>query len=270
VTGAGSGVGRGIALGLAAEGATVAVADLHEPSARRVATEIEEEGGNAFAVRVDVTSQESLERAAADVVERTGAVHLLCNNAGVMPAPGPSSDHGPSDWEYVFSVNVFGVANGVRAFLPHLRRSAPEAHIVNTASLGGLFVVDGASLGVYLSSKYACVGFTECLREELAPEGIGVSVLCPGMVQSDLPHTSARNRPARYGAQPDPVLDASTEDAITDMVSDRRTLTPEQVGPIVVRGILDDRLHIVTHAEARSYVEARFATVLDDFGFASA
>lgn len=268
VTGAGSGVGKGIAHGLAASGATVAVADLHLPSAEAVARVLQDQGRQAFPVEVDVTSPESLERAAELVVARTGAIHVLCNNAGVMVAPAASAEHRPKDWEYVFSVNVFGVVNGVRTFLPHLRRAAPDAHIVNTASLGGLFVVDGALLGVYLSSKYACVGYTECLREELAEEGIGVSVLCPGVVQSDLPHTSARNRPAAFGPQPDPTRDRDTEEALDDMTRDRRTLAPEEVGPIVVRGILANRLHIVTHPEARYLVEQRFEKMLDDFAFA--
>jgi NAD(P)-dependent dehydrogenase (short-subunit alcohol dehydrogenase family) len=269
VTGSGSGVGRGIALGLAAEGMTVAVADVHEPSAIAVAAEIEGRGGCAFPIQVDVTSPSSLQGAARTVVERTGAVHVLCNNAGVMVAPGPSADLVPADWDYVFSVNVFGVVQGVQGFLPILSRSAPDAHIVNTASLGGLFVVDGPSLGVYLASKYACVGYTECLREELAGRGIGVSVLCPGMVESNLPHTSARNRPARFGAQPDPTQHRETEQTIDEMTRDRRTLTPEQVGPIVVRGIRENRLHIVTHPEARELVERRFAAILDDFEFAA-
>ncbi len=268
VTGGGSGVGRGIALGLAASGMTVAVADLHRESAGKVAEEIEARGGRAFACFADVTSPRSLELAAAEVVECTGAVHVLCNNAGVMAAPGPTAALGPADWEYVFSVNVFGVVNGVRAFLPHLRAAAPEAHIVNTASLGGLFVVDGAELGVYLSSKYACVGYTECLREELAPEGIGVSVLCPGLVASKLPHTSARNRPSRYGPQPDPTLDAGAERALDEMTRERAAMAPEDVGPVVVQGILANRLHILTHPQARFLLEQRFARVLEDFDFA--
>jgi NAD(P)-dependent dehydrogenase (short-subunit alcohol dehydrogenase family) len=247
---------------------TVAVADIHEPSAIAVASEIQGRGERGFPIRVDVTSPSSLADAARAVVERTGAVHVLCNNAGVMVAPGPSADLLPADWDYVFSVNVFGVVQGVQAFLPILLRSVPDAHIVNTASLGGLFVVDGASLGVYLASKYACVGYTECLREELASRGIGVSVLCPGMVESNLPHTSARNRPSRFGVQPDPIQHRETEQAIDEMTRDRRTLTPEQVGAIVVRGIRENRLHIVTHPEALELVERRFASIVADFAFA--
>ena len=269
VTGAGSGVGRGIAHGLADAGMTVAVADIHEQSARDVADEIAAKGRRAFHAVVDVTSAESLEHLAREVVARTGGVNLLCNNAGVMAAPGPTSRQSHCDWEYVFSVNVFGVVNGVRAFLPYLRAAAPDAHIVNTASLGGLFTVDGASLGIYLSSKYACVGYTECLREELAADGIGVSVLCPGMVASNLPHTSVRNRPSRLGAQSDPSLSSAADEALRQITQDRRTLAPEEVGPIVARGIRENRLHILTHPEARRLVERRFRALLDDFEFAA-
>jgi short-subunit dehydrogenase len=135
-----------------------------------------------------------------------------------------------------------------------------SGHIVNTASMGGLVAVPGFPIGPYVTSKYACVGYSESLRGELAPLGIGVSVLCPGMVASNLGATSARNRPDRFGSQAAP----SAGPAATAEVA-ARMLNPEAVGPVVVRGIRENRLHIFTHLDARAQVERRFAAILADF-----
>ncbi len=260
VTGGGSGIGRGIALGLAAEGMKLAILDLNGDGASAVAAEIESTGGEAIACTVDVTSAEALERVAKDVVSHFGGVAVLCANAGVMLPLGPLAEKTAEDWEYVFSVNVHGVVKTVGAFLPHLR-AAQEAHIVNTASLGGIVSVPQIPLGVYIASKYACVGYSECLREELASEGIGVSVLCPGVVTSDLYRSSAAQRPDRYGGprKVDPPARSATGAAPPP------AMPAEQVGAIVVRGIRENRLHIFTHPDAQPLAEKRFAEILADF-----
>jgi NAD(P)-dependent dehydrogenase (short-subunit alcohol dehydrogenase family) len=261
VTGGASGIGRGIALGLAAEGMKVAVADIDGAAADKVAAEI---GGEAFGLAVDVTSEEQLARAAAQVVERTGAVNVLCANAGVLTEVRPLAEGTIADWEYTLSVNVLGVVKTVHAFLPALRAAAPEAHVVNTASLGGLVAVEGFPIGVYTASKYACVAFSETLRGELAGDGIGVSVLCPGMVESELTRTSARNRPESFGEQETPPPRGKLPPEVQ-----AHMLTAEAVGPIVVRGIRANRLHILTHPQSRALVEQRFQALLDDFDFAA-
>jgi NAD(P)-dependent dehydrogenase (short-subunit alcohol dehydrogenase family) len=269
VTGGGSGIGRGLALGLAAEGMTVAVADLRSPSAEAVAAEIEAAGGRAFALAVDVTSVESLAAAAKDVVARAGGVNLLCANAGVLARVGPLADHTVEDWEYTLSVNVLGVVKTVEAFLPALRASAPEAHIVNTASLGGLLAEVQAPIGAYVASKYACVGYSEMLRAELAPAGIGVSVLCPGMVASNLLGTSSANRPELFGAQAAPQLAPAGAAGGGGTPPSDWFMPAEAVGPIVVRAIRANRLHVLTHPRAKPLVERRLRGVLDDFDFAA-
>jgi len=267
ITGGGSGIGRGVALGLAAEGMTVAVADVQAANARAVAAEIEAAGGRALAVAVDVTSAESLAAAAEDVVARAGGVNLLCANAGVLGRIAPLDAHTVADWEYMLSVNLMGVVKTVAAFLPALRRSAPDAHVVNTASLGGLTAEVRAPIGGYIASKYACVGYSEVLRAELAGEGIGVSVLCPGVVASNLTGTSAANRPGVFGEQPAPELvGAGGADAGTLTV---HAMPAEEVGPIVIRAIRANRFHVLTHPRARPLVEARFRAMLDDFDFAA-
>jgi len=270
VTGGGSGIGRGIALSLGVAGMTVAVADIQEPNARAVAAEIESAGGRAFGIGVDVTSVESLAAAADGVVARAGAVNLLCANAGVLARVASLADHSIADWEYTLSVNVVGIVKTVAAFLPALRASAPHAHIVTTASLGGLVSDVRAPIGAYIASKYACVGYSEMLRAELAREGIGVSVLCPGVVASNLMGTSAENRPAAFGRQLAPRLAAAGGAADAGAPPPPVKVMPaEDVGPILIRAIRANRFHVLTHPNTRRLVEERFQTMLEDFEFAA-
>lgn len=266
VTGGGSGIGRGVSLGLAAAGMTVAVADVQEANARAVAAEIEAAGGRAFAIGVDVTSVESLAAAARQIVARAGDVNLLCANAGVLARVAPLAQHTIADWEYTLSVNVLGIVKTVNAFLPSLRKRAPDAHIVTTASLGGLVSEVRAPIGAYIASKYACVGYSEMLRAELAPEGIGVSVLCPGVVASNLMGTSAENRPEAYGREPAPAPAAAG--GASAPPPPVRVMPAEDVGPIVIRAIRANRFHVLTHPKTRPLVEERFRAMLEDFDFA--
>jgi NAD(P)-dependent dehydrogenase (short-subunit alcohol dehydrogenase family) len=249
---------------------TVAVADVQASNATAVAAEIESRGGRALGIGVDVTSVDSLAAAAKEIVARAGGVNLLCANAGVLARVGPLADHTIGDWEYTLSVNVMGIVKTVAAFLPALRARAPDAHIVNTASLGGLTADVRAPIGAYIASKYACVGYSEMLRAELAGEGIGVSVLCPGVVASNLTGTSAENRPGAFGAQTAPQLaalgGAGGAGAPPPPV---RAMAAEDVGPIVIRAIRANRFHVLTHPQTKPLVEGRFRAMLGDFDFAA-
>jgi NAD(P)-dependent dehydrogenase (short-subunit alcohol dehydrogenase family) len=270
VTGGGSGIGRGIALALGAEGMTVAVADIRRAAADAVAAEIVSAGGRAFAIGVDVTSVESLAAAADEVVAQAGGVNLLCANAGVLARIATLADHTIGDWEYTLSVNVMGIVKTIAAFLPALRERAPDAHIVTTASLGGLVSDVRAPIGAYIASKYACVGYSEMLRAELEGEGIGVSVLCPGVVVSNLSATSADNRPDAFGKQVEFQFAAAgggrSDSAAPFPVY---AMPAEDVGPIVIRAIRANRFHAITHPRAKRLVEARFRAMLADFDFAA-
>jgi len=168
-------------------------------------------------------------------------------------------------------VNVMGVVKAVGAFLPALRESAPDAHIVNTASLGGLVSEVRAPIGAYIASKYACVGYSEMLRAELASEGIGVSVLCPGVVASNLMATSAENRHDAFGAPPMPQLAMGSGGAggASAPPLPVRAMAAEDVGRIVVRAIRSNRLYVLTHPRAWPLVEDRFRAIRADFDFAS-
>jgi NAD(P)-dependent dehydrogenase (short-subunit alcohol dehydrogenase family) len=210
----------------------------------------------------------SLAAAAKEILARAGGVNLLCANAGVLARIGPLSDHTVEDWEYTLSVNVLGVVKTVDAFLPALRASAPDAHILTTASLGGLVTEVRAPIGAYTASKYACVGYSEMLRAELAEQGIGVSVLCPGVVASNLMGTSAANRPGVFGEQAAPRLTSQGGGKAAARLADF-AMPAEAVGPIVIRAIRANRFHVLTHPQTRPLVESRFQGMLADFDFAA-
>lgn len=259
VTGAGSGIGRGIALALAAEGANVVLADIEEGAVAAAAREVEALEVRALAVRLDVTD-ESEQRALADRIEAEfGALHLICLNAGVLSSE-PLSEAAESDWQWAFGVNVFGVARGVRACLPALRRQAPDAQILITVSVAGLRPNEAAPIGVYSASKHAALAYAEVLHNELAAEGIGVSALCPGGVRTKI-GVAGRNRQEQYGG---PNEDVSFGQTGTGLSSG---MDPEEAGRIAVRGLKAGRRLILTHPETRAQVEARYARIMDDYDY---
>lgn len=242
VIGGGQGIGRGIALALAKESMNVAILDIEEDAALRVADEIKAIGVRAIGSHCDVTSIDSLSRCEREVTRQLGPVHVLSNNAGVSAPQGPITEKTDLDWQWVFSVNLFGIVHSVQAFLPGMRAHGQGGHIVNTSSVAGLIAVPSLEVGIYTASKYACNGYSEILRAELADEGIGVSVLCPGLIATNLALTSARNRPTQFGgALPTP------PSMPAEMAA--QAMQPEAVGPIVVRGIKANRLTILTHPE---------------------
>ncbi len=262
VIGGGSGIGRGIALALAEAGVRVCVADLNEASAKAVAEELRGRGATALAAGVDVTQPASLEALAERAFAELGAVHVLSNNAGVIHLS-PLAEATDADWQWVLSVNLHGLIHSVQAFLPRLLAQGEPAHIVNTASLAGL-VGDFPGLGLYTASKFAAVGYSETLRAELAPHGIGVSVLCPGLVQTKLATTSARQRPARFGG---PLQDPEHEGPLPPQlpVDPEAAMSAEECGRRTLQGIRLNRSRILTHPETREIFEARVAGILEDY-----
>jgi NAD(P)-dependent dehydrogenase (short-subunit alcohol dehydrogenase family) len=258
VIGGGQGIGRGIALALAKESMNVAILDIEEEAALRVADELKTLGGRAMARQCNVTSVDSLADCAKAVEAELGSVHVLSNNAGVSAPQGPITEKTDLDWQWVFSVNLFGIIHSVQAFLPGMRAHGEGAHIVNTSSTAGLIAIGELQVGIYTASKYACNGYSEILRQELAAENIGVSVLCPGLIATDLAQTSARNRPDAFGGVLPPPAPMPAEMAAGAM-------QPEEVGPIVIRGIKANRLTILTHPEiVVPMVQGRFAEMQAD------
>ena len=258
ITGGASGIGRAIGLALGDAGAHVVVADIDTPLAEQTAGEIAARGVRSLAVETDVAERDSVEALAERACEEFGAVHLLFNNAGVA-MHGSLAEMSEQDWQWVLSVNLWGQLHGVRAFLPRIReqlqRDGGEAHIVNTASLNGVVARNNAH-GVYTASKYAVVGYSFVLREELAAEGIGVSVLCPSMMDTGLP-TAGRNRQQRYGGpltQPPMPIPPRREPA-----------DPAIMAPRILDGVRENRRFIFTHPDTRGVVEEYQAELIADY-----
>jgi NAD(P)-dependent dehydrogenase (short-subunit alcohol dehydrogenase family) len=251
VTGAASGIGRGIALALAEAGMQIGVADRDRDGAAETSATIASQGGRARPFFVDVASAASLEMLASDVERDLGAVAVLCNNAGVAVG-GKLLDATEADWRWLVDVNLMGVVHGCRTFAPRMiARGA--GHIVNTASIGGFLA--GGDLGVYCTTKFAIVGYSETLRDELAPHGVGVTVLCPGAYRTRLADAS-RGRDAAYGS-------GQKDVAALGFLLDAGD-PPDTIGRHVLRGIRDDTPYAFTHAAFRPLLEARFAAVLAD------
>ncbi|MFG0320172.1 MAG: SDR family NAD(P)-dependent oxidoreductase [Planctomycetota bacterium JB042] len=250
VIGGGSGIGRGVALGLAAEGMHVVVADKDGRSAEAVRDEVAAGGGEASAAEVDATERSSLEALGSLVERERGAVDVLVTTFGAIVSR-RAVDASDAEWGWMLELNLLAHLRAVRVFLPRLRAARGPAHVVLTASLGGLITPTpdesrGFDLGPYVASKHALVAAAETLRDELAPEGIGVSVLCPTRIAGDLVRTSSRHRPARFGG---PAPPPSTADDPPDL------LPGEAAGPLVVRAIRDRRFLVLTHASSLSRVE---------------
>ena len=192
VTGGASGIGRAIALELAGAGMHVVVADIEPAPARDVAAEIEAVGTRAVAVPTDVSDFDAVQALADAAYAEFGAVHVVCNNAGVLIF-GDLQDLKIEDWNWLLGVNVFGVLHGIYAFLPRMLASGEPGHIVNTASIAAL-----SGDGIYGVSKSAILNITETLRRDLEGTPIGVTALCPGMLNTKIV-AAQRNRPASMG-----------------------------------------------------------------------
>ncbi|MDT3445776.1 MULTISPECIES: SDR family oxidoreductase [unclassified Pseudofrankia] len=267
VVGGGSGIGRGTALALAAEGMRVLVADIDVETAEATRDEIIRRGGDATAAYVDATDEASLAKLTARA-EDLGGVRVLIHTVGVHTnAPLTTADE--NLWAWFIEFHLMSAVRVVRAFLPLLRGHDGGSHIVVTSSMSGLLALPaaetgGTDTGVYTALKHAIVGYGEMLRMEVAPEGIGVSVLCPGAVVTNLGSTTARHRPARFGGPlPDPMAGRTMS---PDMIPSGM-LQHEAVGPYVVRGIRANRAYIITHTEMADQVLARQQRLLDDIAF---
>jgi NAD(P)-dependent dehydrogenase (short-subunit alcohol dehydrogenase family) len=260
VIGGGGGIGRGTALGLASRGVRCVIADIELDSAQAVAAELVAGGTDALAVRVDATDVDSLAELAERAEARFGPVHVLSNNVGVI-VDVPLLEATEQQWGWVVEFNLMTIVRACSVIVPRIRAHGGGGHVVNTASMAALFAstpqqVGGVRLGLYTTTKHAILGYSETLRGELAPDGIGVSCLCPGMVDSNLLATSLRNRPERYGG-------AEQAGDTTGLIPG--AMAQEDVGPYVVAGIEGDRLHILTHpGESRAIVEARAAALAAD------
>src|SRR5574337_1105387 len=255
VTGAASGIGLGMARAFLKADMKVVLADVRETTLANAVASLEVPEGRLHSIAVDVTDRAAMARAAERTLAVFGKVHVLCNNAGV--GGNVSIDEaGYDEWDWVFGVNVGGVINGIRSFLPHIRAHGEGGHIVNTSSIGGLLPLP-PPVGVYSASKFAVRGISDALRLALAYSNIGVSVLCPGLVRSEIAANARRLSPAGADAMPPP------DPGQLAMLA--AGMDPLQVGERVLQGIRGDQAYILPHGEFRDEVREVFDEILAAF-----
>ena len=258
ITGGASGIGLGMARAFAGAGANLVLADIEEAALARARAEFDERNVALMTVRCDVSDRASVAAAAAEAIERFGRIHILCNNAGVG-AGGVMGEIPAADWDWVLGVNLMGVIHGIDALVPHMREHGEGGHVVNTASMAGM--IGMAGMGPYCAAKFAVVALSEGLAQELQGSDIGVSVLCPGWVNTAIIE-SGRNRPA--GAPARPVdLDDPRRQMVRDLVENG--LSIDTVGERVLEAILDNELYVFTHPDMRQATAERFQRILAAF-----
>jgi NAD(P)-dependent dehydrogenase (short-subunit alcohol dehydrogenase family) len=262
ITGAASGIGLALARTFLGRGMNVMMADVEQAALNAAAHSLSNYGDRVGSVLCDVGIGEALSEAAARTFEKFGKVHILCNNAGVSRA-GRVEEISFADWEWVIGVNLHGTLHGIRAFLPHMRAHGEPGHIVTTSSMAGL--TPKALAGPYAATKFALVGLSHVLRDELADSNIGVSVLCPGWTKTNMPD-NGRNRPARYGGaydfRTDPTLAARNEEYVK---GSKNGLDPLDLAELVIRAIEENELYILTEPGRRASVEKKFDEIRHAF-----
>src|SRR5579872_3642877 len=258
VTGGASGIGLGIAGACVEAGMKVVLADLRQDHIDQ-ATEKFKQSGHAqrvHAIRLDVTDREAMSAAARETERVFGKVHLLVNNAGVG-IQGPFQGITYADWDFGLAVNLGGVINGIQTFLPRIRAHGEGGHIVSTASLAALVPMP-AMFVIYVAAKAAVVAISETLRGDLARENIGVTVLCPGPIRTNI-HELSKNRPPQFTVGE---AFGQAEQAGGTQVAFPAMMEPAEVGARVLRAVQNDELYIITHGEWRPGAEQRHAAIL--------
>ena len=260
VTGAASGLGRAMALAFADHGMHVALADVNERNLSAVIAEVTGKGVRAVSMKVDVSRGDQVEAFAAKTLADLGAVHVVCNNAGVSPLGAPW-ENSVGEWEWILGVNLWGVIHGVRSFAPRLIAQG-EGHIVNTASVAGIICPPGSA--AYNVTKHAVVALSETLHHDLRERGspIGVSVLCPAYVPTGIAD-SERNRPAQVQASTKSKETAAREIVLRKAVASGR-LSAADVAQAVVAAIKEERFYILTHPRIKGAIQARMEDILQE------
>jgi len=262
VTGAASGIGLGIATALAQAGVKVMLCDIEKDALDKAVAGLRETNADVAGVLADVSLKDNLQRAADETIARFGKVHILVNNAGV----GGGGDYGTwndAGWNWVLGVNLLSVVWGIEIFGPLIEKHGEGGQIVSTASIAGMVALTNPSYDV---TKFGVVALSEDLRPKLAARGIGVSVLCPGVIRTNIV-SSGRNIPDRFAGQIQtvPTEGPGTEmlKAVTEAIS--KGIDPLYVGELVREAIEGDWPHIFTDMQFEPHIEARFATIKEGF-----
>ena len=262
VTGGASGIGLAMATRFAAEGMRLVLADIEDAVLEQAASDLRENGAEVLTVQTDCGDAASMDNLAEESLAHYGSVHVVCNNAGVG-ARGTMWELGVNDWEFVLRVNLWGVIHGVRVFAPHLVEQ-DEGHIVNTGSMAGLVSVSGT--GPYNVSKHGVVTLSETLYGELQDAGsnVGVSVLCPGIIRTNL-RNSERNRPEHLRDIDAEAVRKRTENTpgFSDTVR-LQALPAEWAAECVFEGIKANRFYILTHDDHEGQIPRRHDAIQND------
>jgi NAD(P)-dependent dehydrogenase (short-subunit alcohol dehydrogenase family) len=266
ITGAASGIGKGLAGHCVREGLKVVLADIEEKPLREVERELQDLGGTVLAVRTDVSKLADIENLAQKTLEKFGTVDLLFNNAGVQVEVQRSRrlwEFSPAEWEWVIGVNLWGVIYGIKTFLPVMLRQGTEGHIVNTSSQAGL--TSGGPMGMYRFTKHGVVSLSESLYFQLHKEHarIGVSVLCPVLVNTNL-NEAERNRPAELQSAPvnDPLT--TEQQALKDMfiAANRKGMPADRYAEVVFEAIRENRLYVKESAMFNEAIRQRAEDII--------
>ena len=264
VTGGASGIGFALGRAFLDAGMNVMLADIEEAALRPAVQSLSNYGPRVAGTLCDVSRREEVQRAAAETFAAYGKVHVVCNNAGVSPG-GLIEQIAANDWEWAIGVNLMGVVHGVQAFLPHIKMHGEGGHIVNTSSTAGLAPTD-VTPATYAATKFAVIGLTEVLANELKGTNIGASVLCPSSVRTRMVD-NGRNRPARFGGGFDIASDVVNAERNARLLAalQQKGLDPDVVAGLVIQAIRANRLYVFTHPERRQDIEKRFARILADY-----
>ena len=265
VTGGASGIGLAMVEAFLDQGMNVALADIEATARDRAVAGLARFGDRIRGVACDVSDRASVIAARDAAIAAFGPVHVLCNNAGVGTG-GRIDTVPPPAWEWLMGVNLMGVIHGLSEFVPHMKEHGGECHIVNTGSMAGMNGFRG--MGPYCASKAAVVSLSEALASELAETTIGVSVLCPGSVNTAF-YESRRNAPASVPPPPPNSREARAHaQGLTVRID--HGIPPPEVAARVLQGIRDRDLYIFTHPEMRSMIDDRHARLSAGFDKAAA
>jgi NAD(P)-dependent dehydrogenase (short-subunit alcohol dehydrogenase family) len=262
VTGAASGIGFALADRFASVGMKVVLSDIEPVALAAAEKSLKAKGAPVLAVQCDVSKAADVEALATQAYEKFGAVHVLCNNAGVGIG-GLSWEHSLEDWQWVLGVNLWGVIHGIATFLPRMIAQETEGHVVNTASVAGL--ISSPYMAVYQATKHAVVSMTESLKMELDMTGskLSASVLCPGFVATKI-SDSERNRPAGLKG-PAEAVETTQQEMIRELARQQVAagIKPAEVAEMVLEAIRDDRFYVITHPRFRKLIRLRMENIVE-------